>query len=273
MVGGERVYGTSDTTVDELLVDKDTVSRSSTNVHQTMDASISPVGDKGADDAPRGDIPKVGKVDRSDSEEGDIDDDTFETEDGVPLGNVPPAALTGDRTVLFPPSSALRITEELADDGAEVKNLLASHTTMLAPPSTGLNRGRSFGTNLMRLVSSLPRINSAKDISTAQGSSEPSDAEPNVSSDTTKAAPSGQLVLDEGRESGSVKLSVYVEYARYIGFAVSLVLWAAMIGGQGAYLASDLWLAFWSRSSPGSQGDDRSELNICDNGSTILISS
>ena len=52
-------------------------------------------------------------------------------------------------------------------------------------------------------------------------------------------------------------MSVYLEYARYIGAVASLLLWLAMFAGQGAYLASDLWLAFWSRSAPGSQGEDR----------------
>jgi hypothetical protein len=132
----------------------------------------------------------------------------------------------------------------------------------------------------MRLVSSLPKINSIRRKDASNESAEPpgklkhikcapplviahyfitsSDAE--LGPSETSAVPSGQLVRDEGRESGSVKLSVYIEYARYIGVAISLVLGAAMIGGQGAYLASDLWLAFWSRSSPSSQGDDRSEV-------------
>lgn len=72
----------------------------------------------------------------------------------------------------------------------------------------------------------------------------------------------GQLVQEEGREAGSVALSVYAEYARFIGTAISLVLWAAMFAGQGAYLASDLWLALWSRSGAGSQGDVRSVGNM-----------
>lgn len=74
---------------------------------------------------------------------------------------------------------------------------------------------------------------------------------------SASATPSGQLVQEEGREAGSVRASVYLDYALYIGMAITVVLCVAMLCGQGIYLASDLWLAFWSKSSPSNQGEAR----------------
>lgn len=55
----------------------------------------------------------------------------------------------------------------------------------------------------------------------------------------------GQLVKDEERAVGSVKLSVYGAYWRQVGNLVSTLLMLALIVGQGVYLASEWWLAQW----------------------------
>ena len=55
----------------------------------------------------------------------------------------------------------------------------------------------------------------------------------------------------EGRETGTVKWSVYLSYGSSIGTILSFLLLIAMVAGQGAYVATDWWLASWSRALAG----------------------
>jgi hypothetical protein len=67
------------------------------------------------------------------------------------------------------------------------------------------------------------------------------------------AAASGQLVLSEGRETGSVSWRIYGIYAKKIGVVLSACIFAGLVVGQGLMLAAEWWLALWSIASPAEQ--------------------
>jgi hypothetical protein len=47
------------------------------------------------------------------------------------------------------------------------------------------------------------------------------------------------------------------QYMRYAGAGASCAVLVALFAGQAAYLASEWWLALWSRASPDDQAQDR----------------
>lgn len=56
----------------------------------------------------------------------------------------------------------------------------------------------------------------------------------------------GRLVKDETAETGSVKLNVYLQYLRSIGFLFTAVF-VSMVGlQQGLHVGGNIWLAHWS---------------------------
>ncbi|KAI1287112.1 ATP-binding cassette sub-family C member 3 [Halotydeus destructor] len=60
------------------------------------------------------------------------------------------------------------------------------------------------------------------------------------------AIPKGRLVETESAETGSVKLSVYANYARAIGVTSCVALLLGNVTQSGLGLASSLWLSAWS---------------------------
>lgn len=73
--------------------------------------------------------------------------------------------------------------------------------------------------------------------------------------DAKQQARDGRLVRAEHRQDGDVAWSVYFEYVKKLGLPTSAVVLALLFGGQALSLASDWWLAKWSRS--GDQADLR----------------
>ncbi|GAX75678.1 hypothetical protein CEUSTIGMA_g3121.t1 [Chlamydomonas eustigma] len=149
-------------------------------------------------------------------------------------------------------SATMKVDVGVAEKVSATMNVDAETISDLRSPSSMLSilggrkpsflfhagsRGKSFGSKLMRILSSDKIDESCEDVEAAE----------------VAAGPAGQLVKEEGRETGSVKFRVYQEYAWYLGTATALFLWFAVILGQTTYVASDLWLAFWSKSSSASQ--------------------
>ncbi|GLC33196.1 hypothetical protein PLESTB_000360400 [Pleodorina starrii] len=66
-------------------------------------------------------------------------------------------------------------------------------------------------------------------------------------------ADAGKLVQSEDRVTGTVSWRVYASYCRHLGLLATALIWAAMFAGQAVFLASEWWLALWSRSQPDDQ--------------------
>ena len=56
-----------------------------------------------------------------------------------------------------------------------------------------------------------------------------------------------KIIKDEDEESGSVKISVYCDYSRYLGVVFFLIILFLIAGiKQTNSGAGDMWLAYWS---------------------------
>lgn len=63
----------------------------------------------------------------------------------------------------------------------------------------------------------------------------------------------GKLVQREYRQEGDVSWSVYWSYVKQLGLVWSFGITLMLVGGQACSVASDWWLAMWSRA--GDQAD------------------
>ncbi|KAK4535007.1 hypothetical protein CDCA_CDCA03G1032 [Cyanidium caldarium] len=91
----------------------------------------------------------------------------------------------------------------------------------------------------------------------------------------TKLAPSpyprrkrGQLIVDEERETGSVKTHVYLTYFKAVGALFLLALLVAGALSQVSRVSTDSWLSVWSNSNDASASNDgvdghRSRMQWC----------
>ncbi|KAG2425890.1 hypothetical protein HYH02_014893 [Chlamydomonas schloesseri] len=66
----------------------------------------------------------------------------------------------------------------------------------------------------------------------------------------------GKLVASEDKATGTVSWAVYGRYCRHMGLGATAFIVAGMLAGQGVFLASEWWLALWSRADAGDQGND-----------------
>ncbi len=57
--------------------------------------------------------------------------------------------------------------------------------------------------------------------------------------------------------TGSVPWSVYGSYCRHMGLPLAGLIGVGLVAGQAAFLASEWWLALWSRAQGPDQADDR----------------
>lgn len=85
----------------------------------------------------------------------------------------------------------------------------------------------------------------------------PAGGKAGTGSGAADAAVAGQLVVAEKRETGSVSWDVYGSYAKQVGLATSVFMMAALVLGQGVYVAADWWLAKWAASPPAQQMQPR----------------
>ncbi|GIM00727.1 hypothetical protein Vretimale_5639, partial [Volvox reticuliferus] len=67
----------------------------------------------------------------------------------------------------------------------------------------------------------------------------------------------GKLVQLEDRVTGSVSWRVYASYCRHLGLLATALIWVALFAGQAVFLASEWWLALWSRADSSEQGNIR----------------
>ncbi|EFJ47496.1 hypothetical protein VOLCADRAFT_30254, partial [Volvox carteri f. nagariensis] len=65
---------------------------------------------------------------------------------------------------------------------------------------------------------------------------------------------SEDLVQSEDRVTGTVSWRVYGSYCRHLGLMATGFICAAMFAGQAVFLASEWWLALWSRADGEDQG-------------------
>lgn len=160
--------------------------------------------------------------------------------------SIPTSFLTSSRTFAFFRSSKPNAANQRMD--ADEPDLGSEGQQLSRAVSRGriTGRGKSFGTGLLRLIS-------IKDNASGNtvGTVVESDGEGDEAA--ADAADKGQLVQLEGRETGTIKLGVYLSYAQAIGVAITVIVWVLLFTGQAVYLASDWWLALWSQSSPDDQ--------------------